>query len=62
MLTGWRTFIVGAVVAVGPTLLSYLGGIDWTKLGLTTNVATIISGVLMVGLRAITTTPPMKGN
>ena len=61
MLTGWRTFIIGALVAVGPSALSYLAGVDWTKLGLTTNLATLISGVLMVGMRAITNTPPTKG-
>lgn len=62
MLTGFRTFIVGLALAIGPTALSYLGGFDWTKLGITTNVATLISGALMVGLRAITTTPPGKGS
>ena len=62
MLTGYRTFIVGLLVAIGPTALSYLGGFDWTKVGLSTNLATLISGTLMVGLRAITTTPPTKGS
>ena len=62
MLTGYKTFLTGLLIAVGPTALSYLAGIDWTKLGLTTNVATLISGVVMIGLRAITTTPPMKGS
>ena len=62
MLTGWKTFIVGALVAVGPSALSYLAGVDWTKIGLTTNVATAITGILMIGLRAITTTPPGKAS
>ncbi len=61
MLTGYRTYIVGLALAIAPSALSYLGGIDWTKLGISTNIATLISGVLMLGMRTITTTPPTKG-
>ena len=56
MLTGFRTVLVGLVVAIGPAALTYFGGVDWTSLGLSPTVGGVI-GAVIIGLRAITTTP-----
>ncbi len=56
ILTGFRTVLVGLVVAVGPAALSYLTSIDPVKtFGLSPTAGAII-GALMIGLRAITNT------
>ena len=55
-MIGWRTIAVGGVMAVGPTLLTYLGGVDWTKL-VGPNAAVALSGAIMIAMRIITTTP-----
>ncbi len=54
-LKGWRTVIFGAAVIVVPPLLTYLGGIDWTSIGISPAVAGAI-GVAIIALRAATTT------
>jgi hypothetical protein len=56
MMKGWRTVLFGLVTAVAPTAVVYLGGIDWTKLGISPGVAGAI-GVIIIGLRAITNSP-----
>lgn len=56
-LKGWRTVGVGFLIAVGPTALSYLAGVDWTKL-VGANAATFIAGAVMVAMRLVTNTPP----
>ena len=56
MLTGFRTVLVGLIVAIGPAALTYLGGVNWTALGLSPTVGGVI-GAVIIGLRAITTTP-----
>ena len=59
-LKGWRTFVIGLAIAVGPSALTYLAGVDWTHL-VGPNVALFISGAVMFAMRAITTTPPGQG-
>ena len=59
-LKGYRTYIVGFLLAVGPPGLSYLAGLDWTHL-VGPNVALIVSGVIMIAMRSITSTPPGQG-
>lgn len=54
-LKGWRTIGIGLVVAIAPSALDYLGHIDWTRV-VGPNVALLISGAVMVGLRLITDT------
>ena len=56
-MKGLRTFIFGAVVAVAPAALNYLGAIDWQTLGLSPSAGAVI-GAIIIGLRAITSTPP----
>lgn len=56
-LKGWRTVGVGLAVAIAPSALTYLAGVDWTHL-VGANAATTIAGAIMIGMRFITTTPP----
>ena len=56
-LKGYRTYIVGLLMVVAPPALTYLVGLDWTKL-VGPNAAVIVAGLLTIGLRSITTTPP----
>lgn len=56
---GLRTLAVGAAIAVGPSLLTYVGGVDWTQFGLSPTAGAVI-GVLVMGLRTITNTPVGK--
>jgi hypothetical protein len=56
-LKGYRTFAVGLALAVAPSALTYLSGIDWNQhIGATG--AFFVSGLLMLAMRFITSTPP----
>ena len=52
---GWKSFFVGAFMVLGVPLLTYLANIDWGSLGVSPTVAFAISGVVMLALRAVTT-------
>ena len=54
-MKGWRTIAFGLFVAIGPAAVTYLGGVDWTSLGIAPGVSAAI-GLVIVGLRAITST------
>ena len=56
-LQGYRTYIVGFLMAIAPVGLQYLAGIDWTKL-IGPNAAMMVAGIVTIALRSITTTPP----
>lgn len=53
---GWRTVGFGLALAVLPNALTYLAGVDWTKV-VGPNAAAAIAGAVVIALRAITTTP-----
>jgi len=55
-LKGWRTIALGLIMAVAPTGLTYLAGVDWTSL-VGPNVAMAFGGAIMIGMRIITSTP-----
>ncbi|SDR10002.1 hypothetical protein SAMN05444161_1637 [Rhizobiales bacterium GAS191] len=56
-LQGFRTFAVGLTLAVAPSALSYLSGLDWNQhVGATG--AFFVSGLLMLAMRFVTSTPP----
>jgi hypothetical protein len=56
-LKGYRTFAVGFGLAVAPSALSYLSGIDWNRhVGATG--AFFVSGLLMLAMRFVTSSPP----
>ncbi|HEX4716584.1 MAG TPA: hypothetical protein VH164_16825 [Ktedonobacteraceae bacterium] len=56
MLTGWKTVLFGLATAVGPTVLDKLAGIDWHTIGVSPTAGGII-GAIIIGLRAVTSTP-----
>lgn len=55
MLKGWKTVLFGFLVTVVPPALTYLGGVDWTKLGISPAAGAVI-GAIIIGLRAVTNT------
>lgn len=55
MLTGWKTVIFGAAMVIVPPLMTYVGGINWTSLGVSPGVSAAI-GLVIIGLRAVTST------
>jgi len=52
-MKGWRTIAFGLLVAIAPAAVTYLGGVDWTELGISPTVSAGI-GLVIVALRAIT--------
>ena len=59
-LKGLRTVAIGLALAVVPQATAFLFSVDWTHVaGISPNAATII-GLVMVALRAVTTTPVGK--
>lgn len=56
-MKGFKTLAFGLVTAIAPAALVYLGGIDWTHIGISPSVAGVI-GAIIIGLRAITNTAP----
>lgn len=58
---GWKTVAFGLVMIIVPPALTYLGGVDWTSLGVSPAMAAAI-GAAIIGLRAVTNTPVMKGS
>lgn len=59
-LKGWKTVAFGLVMIVVPPALTYLGGVDWTSLGVSPAVSAGI-GAAIIGLRAMTSTAIGKG-
>ncbi len=58
-MKGYRTVAFGFLLALLPAGLTYLGGVDWTSLGISASMGAIIGG-LVVFLRTITSTPMGK--
>ncbi len=57
MFSGFKTFAVGLGLAVLPQAISFVSSFDFVKtFGLSPNAATLI-GIVMIGLRAATSTP-----
>lgn len=55
-MKGYRTILIGALMVVAPPLLTYLAGINWSDY-VSPSVAVMISGVVTILLRVLTTTP-----
>ncbi len=55
-MVGLRTILVGAVIALGPPAVQYLGGVDWSSV-VPPPWDTAIAGAIMIGMRFITRTP-----
>ena len=61
MLRGFKTFFFGLTLAILPQILNYVSSFDFVQaFGLTPNAASFV-GVIVVGLRAITSTPIFQG-
>ncbi|MCC0005156.1 MAG: hypothetical protein H6872_08365 [Methylobacteriaceae bacterium] len=56
---GYRTILVGLVLAIGPAALQFLGAVDWSGLIGPTG-AFFVSGVVAILMRFFTTTPGGK--
>ena len=57
MLKGYSTIIVGLGLAIAPSAITYLSGVDWNSV-VGPQGAFFISGILMTALRFVTNTPP----
>ena len=55
-MKGWKTVIFGALMVVAPPLLTYVGGVNWTSLGISPVMSAAI-GAIIIGLRSVTTSP-----
>ncbi len=55
-MKGFKTILFGLALVVIPPAVTYLGGVDWTTLGLSPAVSAGI-GLAVIALRAVTTTP-----
>jgi len=54
-MKGLKTVAFGLALVVIPPAITYLGGVDWTSLGVSPGVSAVL-GVAIIGLRAMTTT------
>lgn len=59
VLKGLRTIIIGLLMAVLPVVTQYLGMIDWSTV-LPPPYSWLVSGIVMILLRLITTGPVGK--
>lgn len=55
-MRGWKTVLFGLATAIVPAALTYLGGVEWTSMGISPGMAALI-GAAIVALRAATSTP-----
>lgn len=59
LMKGYRTILVGLVLAIGPAALQFLGAVDWSGLIGPTG-AFFVSGVVAILMRFVTSTPVGK--
>ena len=52
-LTGVQKIVIGLFMAILPTIITYIGGVDWTNIGVTPQTASLISGSLAMVLHMI---------
>lgn len=60
-MKGWKTVLFGLLLAIGAPAFHYLAGVDWTAIAGPV-WGPIIVGAIVIGLRAITTTPVGQSN
>jgi hypothetical protein len=58
-IKGWKTVAFGLATALLPAGLTFLGGVDWTSIGISPWLAGLI-GAAIIALRAVTNTPVGK--
>ncbi len=54
-MKGWKTVAFGLATAIVPAGLTFLGGVDWTTIGISPGLAALI-GAAIIALRAFTST------
>ena len=59
-MKGLRTILVGAAIAIGPAAIQYFAGVDWSSI-IPAPWDSVIAGVIMIGMRFITSTPVGQG-
>jgi hypothetical protein len=59
MFTGLKTILFNAAIAAGLAGLTYLAGVDWTQY-VSPTLALILTSVVNIGLRFLTSTPALK--
>ena len=59
LMKGYRTILIGLVLAIGPAALQFLGAVDWSALIGPTG-AFFVSGVVAILMRFVTSTPVGK--
>ena len=60
VMKGFKTIIIGLLMAVIPIVTQYLGAIDWST-ALPQPWGLVVGGLIMIAMRFVTTTPVMKG-
>jgi len=55
-MTGFRTFLIGLAMVIIPPVTQYIGAIDWSTI-LPPPYSWMVSGVMMVIMRLLTSTP-----
>ena len=58
-MKGYRTILVGLLLTIAPAALGYLAGVDWNAI-LGATGAFVVSGVIQIAMRLVTTTPVGK--
>jgi hypothetical protein len=59
-MTGYKTLITGALLAIVPPLTSYVEAINWDEF-MSPTMAFFVSGIAMMALRFVTNTGVFKG-
>lgn len=59
MITGWKTVLIGLLLAVFPVVTEYFGTIDWDTI-LPAPYGLVVGGIVMAVMRWFTTTPIFK--
>ena len=58
-MKGFKTVAFGLGLAIAPNALTFLAGVDWTQY-VSANNAALISGLIVVALRFVTTSGVFK--
>ena len=58
-MTGWKTFLMGLLLAIVPAVTQYFGTIDWNTI-LPAPYGLVVGGIIMAVMRWFTCTPIFK--
>lgn len=60
-MKGFKTILVGLLIAVVPAITQYVGAINWDGI-LPAPYSTMVAGAIMILMRFFTTTPVASGS